>query len=100
MKNNLLLSLLLIISANISAQTEPANYRDAINKFKTFYNADAADSLFSMSNNKMQAALPLNKTKQLMQQLKTQLGNIQTTELKSFENGIAVYKTVFTNGIF
>jgi pimeloyl-ACP methyl ester carboxylesterase len=100
MKNILLLSLLVIISANVSAQTEPTNYRDAVSRFKRFYNADAIDSVFNMFDDKMQAALPIDKTGQVMQQLKTQLGSIHTTELKSFENGIAVYKITYANGIF
>lgn len=91
---------LILISVSVTAQTEPDNYKIGINKFSRFYNEGSADSIFNMFNVKTQQALPLDKTRQVVKQLKTQLGEIKTTEFKSLKNGIAVYKTNFTNGDF
>ncbi len=99
MKKNLLLLLSCFISAVASAQTEPANYKLSVDKFTLFYNQGAADSVFNLFNATMKAALPLEKTKQITDQLKTQLGNIQTTTFKNINNGIATYKTAFTKGV-
>lgn len=89
---------LFAVSFSLSAQTEPNNYKIGISKFRKFYNEGAADSIFNMFNATMQQALPLDKTYQIVKQLKTQLGEIKTAEFKSLKNGIAVYKTNFTNG--
>jgi alpha-beta hydrolase superfamily lysophospholipase len=101
MKKPLLLLLHIIwISFTVSAQTEPANYQAGVLQFKNYYNKGAVDSIFNMFNANMKAALPLDKMQQMTQQLKTQLGDIKTTELKSFNNEVANYKTTFTNGVF
>lgn len=87
-------------SAALLAQTEPANYKSGVAKFIRFYNANAADSLFNLFNARMQTALPMEKTKEINEQLQTQLGNLQTAEFKSISNSQALYKATFNNGIF
>jgi alpha-beta hydrolase superfamily lysophospholipase len=101
MKKPLLLLLhLILISFTVSAQTESAKYQAGVLQFKNFYNKGAVDSIFNMFNASMKTALPLDKMQQVTQQLKTQLGDIQTTEFKGFTNEVALYKTTFTNGVF
>lgn len=95
-----LLLLPLLFPCLIFAQTEPANYKQAVNQFKDLYSKGDAEQIFNMFNPAMQTALPLEKTKQVVSQLKSQLGEIQSTEFKSGTNLMATYKTTFTNGIF
>jgi len=95
-----ILLLPLVFPCLLFAQTEPANYKTAINQFTNLYNNADAHAIFIMFNAKMQTALPLEKTQQTMGQLKAQLGDIKSTEFKSYNTTMAVYKTTFTNGVF
>ena len=99
-KKFLFLLHLIVVTVGVSAQTESNNYKMGINKFIEFYNVGAADSIFNMFNAKMQQALLLEKTRQIVAQLKYQVGDIKTTELTTIKNEIASYKTTFTNGVF
>lgn len=100
MKKALLLLLPLLFPCLLFAQTEPANYKQAVKQFTDLYNNADANAIFSMFDAKMQTALPLEKTQQVMNQLKTQLGDIKSSEFKSANAMLATYKTTFTNGIF
>jgi len=96
----LLLLLCLFFPCLLFAQIEPANYKNAVIEFKNFYNKNYADSIFNRFNTKMKAALPLDKTRLTIDQLKSQLGDIENTEFKSYNTSIAIYKTTFANGVF
>ncbi|MEX8547843.1 MAG: alpha/beta fold hydrolase [Mucilaginibacter sp.] len=100
MKKLSILLLPLLFPCLLFAQTEPANYKEAVNQFKDLYAKGDATQIFNMFNATMQTALSLEKTKQVVNQLKAQLGEIQSTDFKSVAASIATYKTVFTNGIF
>ena len=100
MKSVTLLLLSLIFPCLLFAQTESDNYKEAVSQFTSLYNKGDADNIFNRFNPQMQAALPLEKTKQTMNQLKAQLGDIESTEFKGYNTAIAVYKTTFTNGVF
>jgi pimeloyl-ACP methyl ester carboxylesterase len=82
------------------AQAEPANYRAAVARFKTFYNGNQADSIFKMFSPEMKAVLPLATFKPTTNQLKQQYGELQTTEFVSYSGSIAVYKASFRGSIF
>lgn len=100
MKKTFILLLPLLFPCLLFAQTEPANYKEAVNQFVALYNKADAENIFNRFDTKMQAALPIEKTRLVMDQLKSQLGDIQSTEFKSFNSVIALYKATFTNGIF
>jgi len=57
-----ILLLPLVFPCLLFAQTEPANYKTAINQFTKLYNNADAHAIFIMFNAKMQTALPLEKT--------------------------------------
>ena len=95
-----MLLLALIFPCVIFAQTEPASYKQTVKQFTGSYNNADANAIFSMFDAKMQTALPLEKTQQVVMQLKAQLGEIKSTEFKSYNAMFAVYKTTFTNGVF
>lgn len=90
----------LLFPCLLFAQTEPGSYKQAVKQFTDLYNNADANAIFSMFDAKMQTALSLEKTQQVMNQLKTQLGDIKSTEFRSYNSMIAVYKTTFTNGVF
>lgn len=85
----------LIISFNVFAQTEPANYTAVMARFKLFYNNNKTDSIYNnLFGPEMQAGL---KPKQVAQ-LKIQLGSLNQTTFVSFTEPTAVYKAAFQNG--
>ncbi|MGN6640931.1 MAG: serine aminopeptidase domain-containing protein [Mucilaginibacter sp.] len=91
----LLFALPLAITAN--AQTEPANYNVAVNKFKTLYNENHPDSIYKMFGPQMTSALSYDQFKATTAQLKSQLGNITQTTFEKYNAPIAVYKATFQN---
>jgi len=91
------LIVLILFAAKVNAQVEPANYKFALNKFVKFYNADEPDSIFRMFSPELKAALPLDKFTATTNQLKQQLGNINTTAFISISQLSAIYKVNFKN---
>lgn len=91
------LILLILFAVKVNAQVEPANYKFALNKFVKFYNADEPDSIFRMFSPELKAALPLDKFTATTNQLKQQLGAINTTSFVSLSQLNAVYKVNFKN---
>ncbi|WP_299287585.1 alpha/beta fold hydrolase [uncultured Mucilaginibacter sp.] len=95
-----ILLLPLLFPCLLFAQVEPANYKEAVSQFINQFNQADAESIFNKFNAQMQAALPLEKTRTTMNQIKAQLGDIKSVEFKSFNSSVALYKTTFTNGVF
>lgn len=94
-------ALLLFLAASVMAQTPPANYTAALAKFKNFYNNNQPDSIFkTMFSPEMQTALPLDKWNATTTQLRSQLGNLNQTELSSYNAPTAIYKATFANAVF
>ncbi|HTI58191.1 serine aminopeptidase domain-containing protein [Mucilaginibacter sp.] len=89
--------LLAVISIKASAQTEPANYAAAVNKFKLFYNNNQPDSIYKMFGPQMVAALTLDNFKGTTTQLRSQLGNLTQTDFTSFTPPVGLYKATFQN---
>lgn len=100
MKRIYTVTLVLFFAVNLHAQTAPANYLTAVNKFKQFYNNNQPDSIFNMFGSEMKASLPLDKFKPSTVQLKAQLGNIKQTDFVKFEQPLAVFKATFANAVF
>ncbi|WP_345950816.1 alpha/beta fold hydrolase [Mucilaginibacter sp. PAMB04274] len=95
MKKLLLLSSLLLSLLPALAQTEPGNYRAALNKFMLYYNRNQADSIFLMFSPEVKKELPLEKNRQMLGQLQTQLGGIQKATFMSMSDNVATYKADF-----
>ena len=80
------------------AQTE--NYKIAIDNFQTNYNAEKFDEIFNNFSTEMKQALPLEKTKQFLNGLKTQFGKIENKEFIKYEQKTyAIYKTKFEKAV-
>jgi pimeloyl-ACP methyl ester carboxylesterase len=100
MKKIVFMALAILLAANIFAQTAAANYSVALNKFVKFYNADKADSVFTMFSPEMKTAEPLDKFVSTTAQLKQQLGTLDKTEFVKFAQPFAIYRAKFKNGTF
>ncbi len=91
----LLLLCLALNSSVLFAQTEPVSYKVAVAKFKTYYNKNQPDSIFSMFSPEVKTALPIDKNKAMVVQLQSQLGDLNQATFKGMSNGVAVYKADF-----
>lgn len=100
MKKFFATTLALLLTIGIFAQTQPANYITAVSKFKKFYNANQADSIFAMFSPEMKASLPLDKFKLTTDQLKLQLGALNATDFIKYSQPLATYKAGFAKGVF
>ena len=80
------------------AQTE--NYKIAIDNFHVNYNADKYDEIFNRFSQEMKKALPIEKTKQFLTDLKSQGGNIESMEFVNYQKETyAIYKTKFEKAV-
>ena len=79
-------------------QTE--NYKTAIDNFQENYNRENYESIFNSFSPEMKQALPLDKTVQFLNGLKSQVGKISSKEFSSFEqNTYASYKATFEKAV-
>jgi hypothetical protein len=58
------------------SQTEKSTYKIVADNFEKNYNANNFDSIFNSFSTEMQKALPLDKTKEFLEELKNQAGKI------------------------
>jgi len=100
MKKVSFLVLMLCFAGRIFAQTEPANYKVALNRFIHLYNANQPDSIFNYFSPEMKAALPLESFKTTTLQLRAQMGSLDRTDFVKFASPIASYKATFSKGTY
>ena len=92
--------ILVILPLFSFAQAETQAYQEASAKFEQYYNAEDYEEIFKMFSSTMQKSLPLDQFKVTAQQIKQQLGSIQSREYKGITTGTSViYKTTFENGV-
>jgi murein DD-endopeptidase MepM/ murein hydrolase activator NlpD len=96
---NIFLTLLILNFTNIFAQSETESYKAVAEKFEINYNQDKYEEIFSQFADVMKNALPLNKTKEFLEQLKNQAGNIVERDFERYENTYAIYKTQFERAL-
>lgn len=101
MRNILSTLVLTFFMSNIFGQTEKATYKTVAGNFETQYNESHYDSIFAMFSPEMQNALPLDKTRDFLTDLKSQAGQITKRQFVKFVNGTyASYKTNFERALF
>ena len=93
-----LLFCLLLIPSFVASQVEHDRYRKAADLFFAHYNANNYEGIFTMFSDDMKAALPFDKTVQVVTSLKEQLGNYQKREIARYESTYAAYNTTFEKG--
>lgn len=77
------------------------NYKKAIENFQSNYNTENYEDIFNNFSSEMKQALPIDKTKQFLTGLKSQVGKIEKTEFIGYQQGTyAIYKTNFEKVVF
>ena len=80
-------------------QIEKSAYKTVSAGFETKFNAGEFDSIFADFSPEMKSALPIEKTKEVLSGLKSQLGKIEKREFVGYEQTYAIYKTNFERGV-
>ena len=89
------------LSVTSFAQTEKSDYKKAADHFEQYYNAGSFDAVFALFGDEMQKALPLEKTTEFLNGLKSQAGQITNRSFIKYVNGTyATYKTSFERALF
>jgi hypothetical protein len=100
MKTFLLLLSLICVIETAHAQTEKLINKAAADNFEKSYNADDVNGVFNLFAEVMQKALPIDKTKEFLNRLKTNGGKITEREFIKYNNGtFAAYKTKFERAV-
>ncbi|SHJ27936.1 Protein of unknown function [Mesonia phycicola] len=98
---NLSLILLILIPLLSFGQTEKETYKRVSAKFEEYYNSNEYQKVFDLFSTEMKSFLPIEKTTDLVNGLKTQAGKIEKREFTKYENGTyASYKTNFERALF
>lgn len=100
MKKIAFLTALITISTTTFSfsQTESPAGKYAMAKFQTYFNAEQPDSIFNLFSSETKVALPLEKTKAFLSQLKNNYGNIKRTIFINYQEPFGVYKTELEKG--
>src|SRR5690554_5859122 len=99
MRKLILILMVFFASHALLAQTEA--YNTAINNFQEAYNSEKFDGIFRSFSAEMQQNLPIEKTRQFLIDLKSQVGKMESTEFIGYEQiSYATYKTVFERAAF
>ena len=99
MKNQFILTVLLLTFHIANAQIEKDNYKNISTKFVSFYNENKNDSIVALFSSEMNAALPIEKFTQVSAGLKLQLGTIKKIRFVRLQSSSALYETTFDNAV-
>ncbi|GAB3539749.1 DUF3887 domain-containing protein [Spirosoma fluminis] len=87
---------LLVVSASAQTQSAEAIKLDSLAKLsQRFMNTNQPDSLYALMGPGFRQQISLEKTKEVMAQLTSQLGKWVSLESRGMEGGIARYKATF-----
>ena len=90
--------ILSLMCSLLSFSQEKENYNKVVSQFIDLYNLEDYKGVFDLFNKDMQNALPQEKTKEFLVDMKTQLGVITAFEFNKLQQGVAhVYKTTFSS---
>lgn len=98
MKRSILFIALLLCICSANAQNKKLNYTIAIAKFQLYYNSKNADSLYAMYSAQMRAALSVEKTKDLLENLNAQFGKLLNTSILQETAENTIYTGIFEKG--
>ena len=98
MKTKTLILILTLMKNFVFGQTD--NYKKAIENFQSNYNTENYEDIFNNFSSEMKQTLPIDKTKQFLSGLKSQVGKIEKTKFVSYQQGTyATYKTNFEKAV-
>jgi len=82
-------------------QTEKETYKRVSAEFEEYYNSNEYQKVFDLFSTEMKSFLPIEKTTDFVNGLKTQAGKIKKREFIKYEKGTyASYKTNFERALF
>lgn len=88
----------LLITNFVSAQT--TDYTTAIDNFQRNYNTDNYQEIFNAFSPEMKKALPVEKTKAFLTNLKSQIGSLDSLEFLNYhQRSYGVYKAKFAKAV-
>lgn len=98
---NLNFILLILIPFLSFGQTEQETYKKVSAEFEEYYNSNEYQKVFELFSTEMKTFLPIEKTTDFVDGLKTQAGKIENREFIKYEKGTyASYKTNFERALF
>jgi hypothetical protein len=100
MKRILIVLVLIALTNFAFGQKEKVLYKTVVDSFELNYNMENFDAIFLSFSPEMQNALPLDKTKGFLKDLKRQAGKITIREFLKYEQTYASYKTNFERALF
>ena len=95
MKKTFFIVLYITFASAAYAQTNTPEAKAAFKRFLDFYAQNNADSIFMLFSEDTQNILPLNKTRQFISQMHSQLGSIIKSEYSAASADYNVYKSYF-----
>ncbi|GAB2693683.1 hypothetical protein GCM10027037_16440 [Mucilaginibacter koreensis] len=95
MKKTLLLLGWLCIGLQAFCQTEPVNYRTAVNRFIHFYNQNQPDSLYTLFSPTVTGKMTAAQNRASITQLQASLGLLNKATFVRIDSGVASYNTDF-----
>lgn len=99
MKKTLLIFTMILLISKSFGQTEKVAYKTIADKFETYYNAEKYDSIFTMLSTEMANFLPLDKTREFLNGLNSQVGKITKRQFVNYQATYASYKTNYERGL-
>lgn len=100
MKKIISILIFILLTSFAFGQTEKENHKTVSYSFEKNYNSDNLDAIFATFSTEMQNALPIDKTKEFLTDLKKEAGNITQRQFIKYEQGFASYKTNFEKSLF
>ncbi|MDB2385203.1 peptidoglycan DD-metalloendopeptidase family protein [Polaribacter sp.] len=98
---NLNFILLILIPFLSFGQTEKETYKKISAEFEEYYNSNEYQKVFDLFSTEMKSLLPIEKTTDFINGLKTQAGKIEKREFTKYEKRTyASYKTNFERALF
>ena len=96
-----LIIFLTTISINLTyGQKEKVANKEVVDRFEMNFNSENYEAIFLSFSKEMKSALPLDKTKEFLEKLKTEVGKITKRQFVKYEQSYASYKTNFERGLF
>ncbi|MFD2822286.1 DUF3887 domain-containing protein [Lacinutrix iliipiscaria] len=94
-----ILLIIIMMFSVLSFSQEEEVYKEASNKFMKYFNAAKYDSIFSMFDTNMKAALPQEKTVVFFEDIHRNLGEMKAMTFTKTKQTAHIYKTTFDKGL-
>lgn len=97
MKKSIFTSLLALCTSVVFAQSQQ-NFDETVNRFQNLFNSEKPEDIHGMMSERIKSLMPKDKTKEAMNQLHSQMGNLTQYKYVKTEGKIAFYESKFEKG--